>query len=86
MDINEIRKQLEAERSQHSKFSQGLQLVLFLAMFTGLFLLGCKLFDSFWLRALSLLLAYFISSMLLFLVVKPLFDKIESRKRSQRKK
>lgn len=84
MDINDIRKQLEAERSQHSKFSQGLQLVLFLVLFTGLFLLGCKIFSGFWMRALSLLIAYFVSSMILFLVIKPLFDKIEAKKRNKK--
>ena len=76
MDINEIKKQLEQAHGQQSRAAQVLQLVLFLVMFTGLFLLGCKLFSGFWMRALCLILAYFVSSLVLFLVIKPVTEKL----------
>ena len=84
MDINEIKNQLEQAHGQQSKTAHVWQLVLFLVMFTGLFLLGCKLFSGFWMRALGLIIAYFVSSMVLFLVIKPLFDKIEAKKRNKK--
>ena len=79
--MNDIRKMIDSEQRSHSKLSHWIQMILFLAMFTGLFLLGCKLFSGFWMRALSLLIAYFISSLVTVIVIKPLCDKIEAKRK-----
>ena len=74
---------IDSEQRSHSKLSHWIQMILFLAMFTGLFLLGCKLFSGFWMRALGLVIAYFVSSMVLFLVIKPLCDKLDRKRRKK---
>ena len=83
MDINNLKKLVEAERSRHSTAAHLLQLVLFLGLFIGLFLLGCKLFSGFWMRALCLIIAYFISSLAVFFFIKPLCDKLDAKRRKK---
>lgn len=73
------------EKDGIGKAFAALQLIVFLVMFLGIYLLLRKVVHALFLRILILLGDYFIVSMFLYLVVKPLCDRAETALRSRRK-
>lgn len=68
-----------------AKLFSVLQLVVFLAIFIGLYLFLRRLTDSTWLRIVFLIGDYIICSLISFCVLKPLSDKAAASLRRRKK-
>lgn len=75
------------QQDKPAKFFSVLQLIVFLALFIGLYLFLRRLTDSLILRIFFLVADYIVCALISFCVLKPLSDKAasEMRKRKQDK-
>ncbi len=70
-----MKMQIPQQNTPLEKFLNVSQFVIFLVSFFGLAMLIWRLFDAWWVRALLLVVDYFISSMILYCVFRPLAQK-----------
>jgi antibiotic biosynthesis monooxygenase (ABM) superfamily enzyme len=67
------------QRDTIGKISAVVQIILFLLLFIGIYLLLRRVVQAWYLRLLILLADYFAVSMLTYLVIRPLAEKIEKK-------
>ena len=72
------------EKDGIGKLFAVLQLIVFLVLFIGIFLILCRFFHSLFLRILFFAVDYFAVSMFLYVVIKPLFERAETALRNKK--
>ncbi|MDD5947332.1 MAG: hypothetical protein PUC41_05975 [Oscillospiraceae bacterium] len=70
-----MKMQIPQQNTPLEKFLNISQFVIFLVSFFGLAVLIWRLFDAWWVRGLLLVVDYFVSSMILYCVFRPLAQK-----------
>lgn len=70
-----MKMQIPQQNTPLEKFLNVSQFVIFFVSFLGLAALIWRLFDAWWLRILLLVVDYFVSSMILYCVFRPLAQK-----------
>lgn len=65
------------EKDKIGKVSAFIQLVIFLVLFIGIYLVARRFVHAFFLRILILIADYFAVSMVTFLAIKPLSERLE---------
>lgn len=80
-----MKMQIPQQNTPLEKFLNVSQFVIFLVSFLGLAALIWRLFDAWWLRILLLVVDYFVSSMILYCVFRPLAQKALQEKQDPQK-
>lgn len=73
------------EQDKTAKLSSFLQLIAFLVLFFGAYLPLRRLIHSVLLRILVLFGVYFVTSLVIFLVIRPLMMRLEAKLRRKKK-
>lgn len=71
------------EQDRIGKLSSLIQLICFLVLFLGIYLLLRRVVHAWFLRVLILLADYFVVSMITYLVIRPAAQKIEAKFRKK---
>lgn len=80
-----MKMQIPQQNTPLEKFLNVSQFVIFLVSFFGLAALIWRLFDAWWMRILLLVVDYFVSSMILYCVFRPLAQKALKDKQDSQK-
>ncbi|MGN0647425.1 MAG: hypothetical protein ACI4J3_02190 [Oscillospiraceae bacterium] len=80
-----MKMQIPQQNTPLEKFLNVSQFVIFLVSFFGLAVLIWRLFDAWWVRGLLLAVDYFVSSMILYCVFRPLAQKALKDKQDSQK-